>query len=68
MTASNVTDLNCKNTGNPTGDMVFNMDERAIPLICRHSPQSDGPDCDDGNTHSWLLNSNLVYLLRTIIV
>lgn len=44
-------------------DLVFNMDERAIPLVCRHSATaSTNPDCVTGNTHSWLLNSNLVYL------
>lgn len=62
MTAANVTDLDCKNTGDPTGDMVFNMDERAIPMVCRHDARGDSEDCDGGNTHSWLLNSKLVYL------
>ena len=63
MTAANVTDLDSKNTGDPAGDLVFNMDERAIPLVCRHSSTaSTNPDCIEGNTHSWLLNSNLVYL------
>jgi hypothetical protein len=61
MTAENVTDLDSKNTGDPAGDMVFNMDERAIPIVCRHATGST-PDCTEGNTHSWLLNSKLVYL------
>lgn len=61
MTAATVTDLDNKNTGNPAGDLVFNMDERAIPIVCRHE-EKNGPDCTGTNTHSWLLNSNLVYL------
>jgi hypothetical protein len=55
--------------GNPAGDLVFNMDERAIPLVCRHSATaSKNPDCVEGNTHSWLLDSNLVYLQWVIEV
>eukprot|EP01044_Picomonas_judraskeda_P032894 COSAG03_NODE_12925_length_522_cov_0.694836_1_plen_77_part_10 len=69
MTAANVTDLDDKDTGDPSGDLVFNMDERAIPLVCRHSATaSTNPDCVKGNTHSWLLNSNLVYLQWTVEV
>eukprot|EP01050_Picozoa_sp_SAG11_P016952 SAG11_NODE_2378_length_3435_cov_4.530576_3_plen_401_part_00 len=69
MTAANVTDLDDKDTGDPAGDLVFNMDERAIPLVCRHSKTaSTNPDCIAGNTHSWLLDSNLVYLQWTIEV
>lgn len=64
MTPSTVTDLDNKNTGDPPGDLVFNMDERAIPMTCRHVPagKNGGPDCEGNNTHSWLLEKNLVYL------
>jgi hypothetical protein len=69
MTAANVTDLDFKNTGDPAGDLDFNMDERAIPLVCRHSATaSSTPDCIEGNTHSWLLDSRLVYLQWVIEV
>lgn len=64
MTPSTVTDLDNKNTGDPPGDLVFNMDERAIPMACRHVPpgRNAGPDCEGNNTHSWLLEKDLVYL------
>ena len=64
MTPSTVTDLDNKNTGDPPGDLVFNMDERAIPMTCRHVPpgSNGGPDCEGNNTHSWLLEKDLVYL------
>ena len=64
MTPSTVTDLDNKNTGDPPGDLCFNMDERAIPMTCRHVPagSNGGPDCEGNNTHSWLLEKDLVYL------
>jgi hypothetical protein len=70
MTPSTVTDLDNKNTGDPPGDLVFNMDERAIPMTCRHVPpgKSGGPDCDGNNTHSWLLEKDLVYVAWEIEV
>ena len=43
MTPSTTADLDNKNTGDPPGDLVFNMDERAIPMTCRHvQPGSNG--------------------------
>ena len=69
MTAANVTDLDDKDTGDPAGDLVFNMDERAIPLVCRHSKTaSTDPNCVAGNTHSWLLDTTPVYLQWVIEV
>ena len=63
MTPSTTTDLDNKNTGDPPGDMVFNMDERAIPMTCRHLESGErSADCDGNNTHSWLLEKDLVYL------
>jgi hypothetical protein len=42
--------------------MIFNMDERAIPYTCRHEVGTSSPDCNGNNTHSWLLDKDLVYL------
>jgi hypothetical protein len=65
MTPWNITDLSNKNTGDPAGDLLFNMFERSKALECRHlAPGSRGyqSKCGGGATPSWLLHENLVYL------
>jgi hypothetical protein len=67
MTPQNMTDLTDKDTGDARGDLMFTLDEEAIPLQCRHYPSD--PDCvtgDASQTHQWLLDAPLVYARHTV--
>jgi hypothetical protein len=69
MTAANVSGLANKNTGDAPGDLVFNMGERGVPMVCRHETGSSrGRLCEGGSTQSWLLKSSLVYVEWTVEV
>ena len=62
-----MTDLIDKDTGDARGDLMFTLDEEAIPMQCRHYPADK--DCVTGNaslTHQWLLDAPLVYARHTV--
>lgn len=66
MTPKNLTDLVDKDTGGARGDIMFSLYECSLPMHCRRRPGGCANSSSPTNTHSWLLDSPLVYAVQVV--